>query len=389
MSVAEAELTRKNGETHVMDGRRLELCEKYGLDAVGGFLPTNTPRKLPSPTFDGLEEIAFALPVLSGEEVKVALSKSEINESHSSVVDFVSSCDIPSLRRANVILGFILHVLIHRRKSSASELEMVPKVLAKPFSIVCERLGLPMVCCACTFDTWNWKKVEEQKGVEIFNVDLVTRISRDRSEVGFHVLPTLMHWNAASVVFEIIDIHKHFQDAEHLKAFLGRFQAMFEKFVEIFKNVGDVVDSASFDKYRPVLNGFYPDGIKMDFGDEVILNIAKGASAGQSAMFFLFDDILGVEHTGSALEFQTEMINYIPGKHRLLIQNLRSEIAKHGNFKDVKGVTKERERCMLAYRAFRSFHKNVAIHYLARTTDTGTGATSFKEMLSTSLNDTR
>lgn len=106
-----------------------------------------------------------------------------------------------------------------------------------------------------------------------------------------------------------------------------------------------------YDVYRPLLAGFYPEGIVLQGaratlvravglsrngqscksgvdaahlpawvgdaddegpGDDVMVR-PKGPSAGQSAVFILLDLFLGVGHTGEPKSFQDEMLGIVTG----------------------------------------------------------------------------
>jgi hypothetical protein len=251
--------------------------------------------------------------------------------------------------------------------------------------------------------------------------------------------------------------------------------------IKVLEMIPSRVDPDIFyDVYRPLLAGFYPDGVCFEMGETQthtdlgpesesppwvkggwgmggFLVHPKGPSAGQSAVFILLDLFLGVKHKGESKQFQEEMSDhYLPRPHRELITHFRQLVRQHGSAASLvshfrrrreqvrgwlvgagwsrggeggaqgggggggerwegEGRTKgegsrvggerqggegggnryvtmtlcqEYEACVGALSDFRKAHMRIAVSYLSRTA-TGTGSSSFKEMLATFSTDTR
>ena len=56
-----------------------------------------------------------------------------------------------------------------------------------------------------------------------------------------------------------------------------------------------------------------------------------GPSAGQTAIFFLMDLVLGVQHKPAMVDFQRRMRLYIPAPHAALITRVEQELAQVGS----------------------------------------------------------
>lgn len=101
---------------------------------------------------------------------------------------------------------------------------------------------------------------------------------------------------------------------------LDQLAAMFVDFCRIFETVRHRVRVDTFyGIYRPLLSGYFPDGLtftgvsKLPLeestsaiidGDGNVVSFGKGPSAGQSAMIVLFDLALGISHGAESSEFQ-------------------------------------------------------------------------------------
>jgi hypothetical protein len=199
-----------------------------------------------------------------------------------------------------------------------------------------------------------------------------------------------------------------------LLALLNSLADCLVKFREIFDSIRDVCDmNVFYDIYRPLLGGWHPDGIVMEGLTESdcathasgvlvaeadgVVNYAKGPSAGQSTMFLLFDAALGVRHTGSAKEFQHDMLTYMPRAHRQLVCDFKAQLESSGDLRTVmetdsrdvpQTVKNHYAACVLALRQLRSYHLHTATQYLQQT-NTGTGSSTFRDMLAECVESTR
>lgn len=166
----------------------------------------------------------------------------------------------------------------------------------------------------------------------------------------------------------------------------------------IFGNVTRAVDARIFyDVYRPVLNGFFPEGIVLEgISDEVAKGspfleadgarvVSKGPSAGQSSVIMLIDMFLGVRHDMTGEEFQAEMLSYMPTLHRKMMTDYSEKCQRHhvASFvlKSNHGHLREAyDSCVKALHELRRFHLAMVSRYLS-STSTGTGASTWRSLL--------
>ena len=220
-------------------------------------------------------------------------------------------------------------------RSDAKEIKVVPVQVARPYLFVSEQLGrcphysrrfrntknevlvgIAPIVCSCTLDTWNWRLKSKSQGFTMDNLTLVSRMTNEPAEVGFHVLPAFMNGITGDLVsrlYLVDEAIKEKNDAVILDL-LVQMKTAFVKFRQAFTNVSDLVNPKSFDQYRLLLQGYQPTGVIFKKSRRSIDNPSayadapfncKGPSAGQSTMIFVFDLVLGIDHLDDAKAFQS------------------------------------------------------------------------------------
>lgn len=373
---------------------RATLAERWDLHEVGCFLPLDTPVCLPEDVFAGWETIVKNLPQVRTKTRGDLLELIRAQEVAADDVEtFLHSCEPRFLRRAHVVFGFIAQALIHgfNKNPWNFAVDEVPVTLAEPYMVVNQRLGLPGITCACTFDTYNWTLRNPKDGIQLSNMKSVSRMTSESAEVAFHLTST-MHGIMADALFDLLLCPEAIRNKDliYLRQTMRKIRRGLLQCIKIFKYMVKNLDGDSFDRYRPLLQGCYPVGARFARRNDVDPTIvcAKGASAGQSAMFFLLDSALQVQHKGSAAAFAEEMLSYLPRQHRECVLDFKSRLAKSGSLREVKGLEPEYRSALHALLAFRTFHMKAAMHFLGKVV-TGTGASDFRVMLQETIEETR
>ena len=99
------------------------------------------------------------------------------------------------------------------------------------------------VAAAQALDTWNWRLLDPAGAFEVGNLTLLSRMTPVLAEVNFHLLPCAMHAAAAPLILrafrgpELI----HAADDVALVALLEELRRLFERFKEMFSEVGPCV----------------------------------------------------------------------------------------------------------------------------------------------------
>ncbi len=418
----------------------------------------------------------------------------------------------PQLRRAYIVLCQLLHSYVHHPNvpwerldpqgppppppstSHDSGVRRVPRQLAVPLLQVCARLGLPPVLTAAV-DLWNWRRRrpgdwgEEEDGdrgqgvqaagaLRLDDLEIVSTMTGTDTEKYFHLVPCAIQACLGPVVVAmylapnrlfapLISSHSSGMGevsaevvaaVEESTSLFRQVRGAMTEAIKVLEMIPSRVDPDIFyHVYRPLLAGFYPDGVCLEIGEtQTHMVHPKGPSAGQSAVFILLDLFLGVSHKGEPKQFQEEMSDhYLPRAHRQLITHFRQLVRQHGSAASLvshfrrpreqargwlvggrwsrggaggakgggggggergeaagrterkgSGVGEERqgeegegnhvtmtlcqehEACVEALSDFRKAHMRIAVSYLSRTA-TGTGSSSFKEMLAAFATDTR
>ena len=289
-------------------------------------------------------------------------------------------------RRCYVIFSFLIQSYVNNSLvpwdliggapgtiGEVTERPTVPKSLAIPYSKVCHRVGLPMVLTASGADLWN---MTSSPGP---TQDL--QITATTSETGFHTVPYLMHKRAAPYLSNLFKTAESLT-MKHLTDLIPLFNYFKKTMAE--ETIRLVDPSVFYNVYRPLLTGFFPDAVLFEGVGEIS---AKGPSAGQSAMFFIFDSLLGVNHNTTTRDFQQEMMSFIPREQRVVVEKLQS-IFKNNNLKSLFHSTPAYAQAVTAYTEFRKSHFSIASFYL-KAASKGTGNSSFRTLLSDAIDGTK
>ena len=467
------------------------ICQKYGL-TKNGFLPVNCLERLPK-KFDQWERIVSELPTLNRDG---KLKKTVFNME---LIDCKDLKEEEMLQRAFILLGMLIHSFVNGDKVAWEKIEKldcvvdneakcsvqkdvetlkevdgillteIPSQLALPWYYVCQRLGLPFVLTAA-LDLWNWRLKDASKGFCLSNLASNLSMTGSATETYFHMVPCAMQAVAGPVILKIFIFYRSLSLAKESKPtkrdkvtclgeegimfkvveLLNEVEAVFKEFKEILQQIKDHVDKEVFyDVYRPLIGGFWPEGVVLNLDSKVNNNLMssvpnvpisksgltqndlrqssniyddqdkataihkvvkmklpngnmvvnpKGPSAGQSSMILVLDLLLGISHHGNGKDFQEEMLWYMPGKHRKFIIDLQEMVANQGSLREFVlksannschgNMTEAFNSCLKAVCEFRAMHLYVALRYLRRA-EKGTGSTTFRDLLDKMLISTK
>lgn len=393
----------------------------YDISTSHGLMPEHCLHRLPE-AFEPWESVVDILPQLN-------MTRKLHDRVHSlpelSVPDDLS---LDQLRRAYLVLGMMVHSYVHGASvpwetppvhpRCSAGLPAVPRQLAVPWHQVCTQLGLPCVFTAAALETWNWKitgdkTVQQLASHPVELLDRLTCISTMtdlRSEIQFHMMPCAMHVLTAPSLPSLCRLPEMLRHAaapeavEQISELLEELTELFVSFRKLFKHVFDRVDVQEFyDMYRPLLAGFWPDGVLLEGvgGGEGTVVKAKGPSGGQLPFAMLIDRGLGVDHgRSSSGEFQLDMLQYMPRNHRELAKEFIRQLDS-GAYRSVKQLIDQEcemenvaalkpvyNECVQQLVKFRGFHLTVATKYLGGKTEKGTGTSTFRDLLQETIDNT-
>ena len=132
-------------------------------------------------------------------------------------------------------------------------------------------LDLPFILTAA-LDLWNWKLKDPTLPIMLSNLTSITTMTGSDAEIYFHMVPCAMQFAAAPLIPRLFSVHKMMTCQEYVVvvAFLKELTNMFKKFRDIFLEIKGLVDHDIFyNVYRPLLAGFYPEGIILQMASAV------------------------------------------------------------------------------------------------------------------------
>ena len=288
------------------------VLSKYNLTKFG-FLPENCIQRL-SPEFDVWENIMDKLPHLNRtrrlhsviEDMPI-LNASKLGEEG-------------MLRRAFIVVGMLVHSYINgpdvpwesphdgninslqenprsagqenflagkcfseigttssRNKFFSPEtsklenkMQELPPQLSVPWYFICSKLGLPHVLTA-TLDLWNWKLKNDKLPIDILNLTCISTMTGTSAEIYFHMIPCAMQASAGPIIPKVFLVDELItqSNTKEIIALLKQTANVFGHFREIFEKVSNLVDPKIFYFiYRPLLAGYWPNGIVLNGIDQ-------------------------------------------------------------------------------------------------------------------------
>lgn len=166
-------------------------------------------------------------------------------------------------------------------------------------------------------------QINESEPLTVENLRLVSTMTREPSESGFHTIPCAMQARVGPLVCRLflLDVAVQSRSTATVLKLLKDLTAVLKDFQTIFARVIRVVDvDVFYNIYRCLLGGYYPNGVVFrgvpatataresapneDVCVHDFVSFGKGPSAGQSAMIILFDLALGITHGPESGAFQ-------------------------------------------------------------------------------------
>lgn len=304
--------------------RRIELqpwCEwEDALDQAQG-LKLGLGESLDSHTASWRQYIRDGLPILS--------------------VDEELASDLPLLRRAHLVLAFLVHFYLHSDQVTEdvdqnSIPSLVPSTLALPFCAVSQLLDIPPVLTYSDTVLYNWTLINPANGFTPDNVEILTTFTGTKDEEHFYktsVLIEALGPMCLSLMRSLLDeaLLADQLSFARISANLSLLASIIDQITIILEKVRDDCQPACFYwLIRPWMNGgprqMGPNGPVVNWG---------GPSAGQSTLIHSLDVFLGIDHRPRSTEvhttsheatFMERMAAYMPHHHRNFLNHLASTL---------------------------------------------------------------
>ena len=374
-----------------------------------GFLPKNAPAKsysIDSDSCSRIEEICNNLPklLLTG---KVQATINKLSKKDLSIKHLLVNQIGQDLKLAMSQLSFIAHAYIWGDTKPHGKL---PEALSKPWVEVANHQGRPPILSYASYCLDNWFKIDNDQPISLNNVALINNFLGGVDEDWFVTIHVCIEDAAGDAIDAAYKLSK-LDESNNVNDFsieLKRIIKSLKAVNHIFSKMPEKCDPyVYYHRVRPYIFGTKdnPD-LKQGLIYENQFNnkpqFFRGETGAQSSIIPLLDGALGIEHTNDNLRhYLNEMREYMPPKHRKMIEYVEQKSQAKKFIDQSKKLTKDYDRCLEEIRKFRAMHLEYAatyIHKQAQVSNTfgtggstirGTGGTPFMKYLKKHRDETQ
>jgi indoleamine 2,3-dioxygenase len=373
------------------------------------FLPSKDPLKKyinSSNSSDRLTDIANQLPklLLTGTVQKKIKS---LKPNDLSVDLLIKKNNIREIKLAMAQLSFISHAYIWGAQTPS---EVLPEVLAKPWSKVANILGRPPILSYASYCLDNWYRLNPKADISLDNVGLLTNFLGGVDEDWFVTIHVCIE-DAAREAISAANAISKLNEKNLLKDFLDHLKSItlsLKKVNSIFSRMPEKCDPyIYYHRVRPFIFGTKdnPDLKKGLIYENQYANkpqFFRGETGAQSSIMPFLDGALGIYHTEDHLRhYLNEMRDYMPPNHRKSIEVVEKRSKAKTLINESKKLTSEYNKCLEEIRVFRAQHLEFAATYIHKqsqitnpfgrggSTITGTGGTPFMKYLKKHRDETQ
>ena len=365
------------------------------------FLPKNPPinsYSTRSKSLHLLENIASQLPkLLLTNKVQSKINKLKKNDL--SVDILIKNKKAKEINLAMAHLSFIAHAYIWGGKSPQ---KILPEVISKPWVKLSKYLGRPPILSYASYCLDNWYKINKDEPISLDNVALINNFLGGVDEDWFVTIHVCIEDAASDAIDSACEL-SFLNEKNKTKDFskhLSRIRDSLKKVNYIFAKMPEKCDPyIYYHRVRPYIFGTKnnPD-LKQGLIYENQFNnkpqFYRGETGAQSSIIPLLDGALGITHTNDNLRhYLNEMRDYMPPKHRKLIEDVEQRSQVKNLITKSKKLIKEYNQCLEEIHKFRSQHLEYAATYIHKqaqivnpfgsggSTIRGTGGTPFMKYL--------
>ena len=373
------------------------------------FFPKTPPLKTyktKARSLKNLENISSLLPKLLLTN-KVQSTINSMNKNSFSVDVLLKNKNIKEINLAMVHLSFIAHSYIW---GGDKPQKILPEVISKPWVKISKFLGRPPILSYASYCLDNWFKIDNDQPISLDNVALINNFLGGVDEdwfVTIHVCIEDASGDAIDAAYKLSKLNKK-NNVNDFSIELRRIIKSLKAVNKIFSRMPEKCDPyVYYHRVRPYIFGTKdnPD-LKQGLIYENQFNnkpqFFRGETGAQSSIIPLLDGALGVEHTNDNLRhYLNEMRDYMPPKHRKMIEYVEKNSQAKKFIDKSKKLTKEYNGCLEEIRKFRAMHLEYAatyIHKQAQVNNTfgtggstirGTGGTPFMKYLKKHRDETQ
>ena len=365
------------------------------------FLPKKPPinsYKTSSKSLNLLQNIAAQLPkLLLTNKVQSKINKLKTNDLSINIL--IRNKKDKEINLAMAHLSFIAHAYIWGGESPQ---RILPEVIAGPWVKLSKYLGRPPILSYASYCLDNWYKINKDEPISLDNVALINNFLGGVDEDWFVTIHVCIE-DAASGAIDSACKLSFLNEKNNINDFSKHFRRIIsslKKVNHIFAKMPEKCDPyIYYHRVRPYIFGTKnnPD-LKQGLIYENQFNnkpqFYRGETGAQSSIIPLLDGALGITHTNDNLRhYLNEMRDYMPPKHRKLIEGVEKRSQVKNLITKSKKLIKEYNQCLDEIHKFRSQHLEYAATYIHKqaqivnpfgsggSTIRGTGGTPFMKYL--------
>ena len=345
-----------------------------------------------------LQNIAAQLPkLLLTNKVQSKINKLKTNDLSINIL--IRNKKDKEINLAMAHLSFIAHAYVWGGESPQ---RILPEVIADPWVKLSKYLGRPPILSYASYCLDNWYKINKDEPISLDNVALINNFLGGVDEDWFVTIHVCIEDAASDAIDSawklsllneknnINDFSKHFR----------RIISSLKKVNHIFAKMPEKCDPyIYYHRVRPYIFGTKnnPDlkqGLIYENQFDNKPQFYRGETGAQSSIIPLLDGALGITHTNDNLRhYLNEMRDYMPPKHRKLIESVEERSQLKNLITKSKKLIKEYNQCLDEIHKFRSQHLEYAATYIhmqaqivnpfgsGGSTIRGTGGTPFMKYL--------
>lgn len=312
----------------------------FDVDERAGFMPPSPPlTRLPQlwELWETILDAAIHAKLQLGGKVGLAVEEAEASEAWRVRVrqlPVIPICELDSpmlLRRAHLVLTYILHFYIHTLPLTSPI--CIPKPISLPLVRISQKLDIPPLLTFSDTVLYNWVICTSEDFPTPLNVRSQTLFTGLRDEEEFYLCSArieLRGVEALQLVRATMD-ETSVNDSiavRHVTQYLSTLSSVIDELRALMNDVRNGCDPDTYyNQVRPWFCGEDSDANKRKWVYEglaeeglLVPEELSGPSAGQSSLIHALDSFLGVNHGNPS--FMQRMQSYMPRKHRLFLDHL-------------------------------------------------------------------
>jgi len=349
------------------------------------FLPNKEPLKsyrTNSRSLKKIAEVASSLPKLLLTN-KVQITIDSLNKKAFSINKILKEKNNDEINLAMSHLSFIAHAYIwggHKPQP------LLPEVIAEPWVKLANYLGRPPILSYASYCLDNWYKINKHEPISLNNVALINNFLGGVDEDWFVTIHVCIEDAASGAVDAAYKI-SHLDKNNSVNDFLSQLKQIRKSLIkvnDIFSKMPQKCDPyVYYHRVRPYIFGTKdnPDlkkGLIYENQYDNKPQFFRGETGAQSSIIPFLDGALGIGHTNDNLKhYLNEMRDYMPPKHRKMIEKVENKSQAKEIILKSKLLTKEYNHCVEEIRKFRAQHLEYAATYIHKQaqvkSDVGTG----------------